>query len=121
MATQLVLLGPHSVCHTVSAATDKEHLKSGVTAFLRWKAFEHLAALGYAGNDLTDAQLNPVTHFKSQLGGDLHMNLILSRPDGGRFRLQKLAHRAGSFAKRGVKVLLSPSSRARKNSPANPA
>jgi hypothetical protein len=121
MATQLVLLGPHSVCHTVSAATDKEYLKSGVTAFLRWKAFEHLAALGYTGNDLTDAQLNPVTHFKSQLGGDLHMNLVLSRPDDGRFRLQKLAHRTGGFAKRGIKALISSSGRASRNTPANPA
>jgi hypothetical protein len=70
IASQLVLLG-HPVTHTVSAGADPEYMKSGVSAFLRWKVFEHLSAGGYHANDLTDASLNPVTHFKSQLGGSL--------------------------------------------------
>jgi len=81
VASQLVLLGSHPICHTVSAASDPEFNKLGVSAFLRWKAFEALSALGYRGNDLTDAALNPVTHFKSQLGGDLQVSFLLeSRP-----------------------------------------
>jgi hypothetical protein len=36
-----------------------------------------LAARGFKGNDLTDAALNPVTHFKSQLGGTLDVTLVL--------------------------------------------
>jgi hypothetical protein len=79
IASQLVLLGPSPVSHTVSAAADPAHLKSGVNAFLRWQSFEALAALGKTANDLTDAALNPVTHFKSQLGGDLVLGLILER------------------------------------------
>ncbi len=86
IATQLVLLG-HPVTHTVSAGADPAHLKSGVTPFLRWKAFERLAALGYSANDLTDAALNPVTHFKSQLGGTLEPLLEIRRPASVRFRL----------------------------------
>lgn len=91
IASQLQLLGPHPVTHTVSAAADAAFLTLGASAFLRWRVFEDLSAAGYTGNDLTDAELNPVTHFKSQLGGDLTMSLTLSRPDG-------LAWRAGEFA-----------------------
>src|SRR6185312_8409425 len=47
MASQLVLLGGHPVCHTVSAGTDREYLKTGVSAYLRWKSFERLSAMGY--------------------------------------------------------------------------
>jgi hypothetical protein len=116
MAAQLVLLGSHPVCHTVSAATDVEFLKTGVTAFLRWKSFEHLAQMGYAGNDLTDAQLNPVTHFKSQLGGDLQLNLVLRKPDRGGFRLENFVYRTGSMVKGGVRAALAPLQQARKGS-----
>jgi hypothetical protein len=80
-ASQFVLTGPHPITHTVSAATDEAFLNLGVSAFLRWKAFEHLSNDGYLGNDLTDASLNPVTHFKSQLGGELELNLELWRRD----------------------------------------
>lgn len=89
IASQLVLTGAHPVSHTVSAATDGDHLRSGVTAFLRWRAFERLAETGSRANDLTDAELNPVTHFKSQLGGELQMNLVLTRPDRVGFKLEK--------------------------------
>lgn len=85
IASQLVLLG-HPVTHTVSAGADPEHLKSGVTAFLRWKVFERLSALGYTANDLTDASLNAVTHFKSQLGGNLEPLVELRMPETARFR-----------------------------------
>jgi hypothetical protein len=84
-AAQLVLLG-HPVTHTVAAGADPAHMKSGVTAFLRWKVFEHLFAAGHQANDLTDASLNPVTHFKSQLGGNLEPHLELWSPESSRFR-----------------------------------
>jgi hypothetical protein len=80
IATQLVLLGPGSITHTVTAASDPEFLQTGVNAFLRWKSFLAVSEMGYSGNDLTGAGLTPVTHFKSQLGGDLHMFLALNSP-----------------------------------------
>lgn len=79
IAAQLVLLGAHPVTHTVSAAADAEFQRLGASAFLRWKVFEDLARRGYAANDLTDAALNSVTRFKSQLGGDLKVCLAVSR------------------------------------------
>jgi hypothetical protein len=85
IATQLVLLG-HPVTHTVSAGADPEHMKSGVSAFLRWKVFEHLSSQGYQANDLTDASLNAVTHFKSQLGGALEPWIELRNPLSPKFR-----------------------------------
>jgi hypothetical protein len=86
IASQLVLLGPHPVSHTVSAATDSEYLKTGASAFLRWKSMEALSALGYRANDLTDASLNPVTHFKSQFGGRLETCWVLARRETRWFR-----------------------------------
>ena len=71
IASQLVIAGRHPLAHTVSAASDPDFLRMGANAFLRWKAFEALCAAGYTANDLTDAALNPVTHFKAQLGGEL--------------------------------------------------
>jgi hypothetical protein len=79
ISAQLVLLGPYPVSHSVSAATDPAYMNAGATPFLRWKVFEALSALGYAANDLTDAALNQVSHFKSQLGGNLELCLILER------------------------------------------
>ena len=87
IAAQLVLAGAHPVSHTVSAGADPEFLTTGANAFLRWKAFEALAALGYTANDLTDAGLGAVTHFKSQLGGALDRYLVLSRPEATALRL----------------------------------
>lgn len=81
IAAQLVLLGLHPVSHTVAAAANVDHLDLGANPFLRWRAFEDLARRGAVANDLTDASINAVTHFKSQLGGDLRVNLVLSRPD----------------------------------------
>ncbi|HEY3521255.1 MAG TPA: GNAT family N-acetyltransferase [Rhodanobacteraceae bacterium] len=92
IASQLVLTGPHPVTHTIAAATAADALKSGVSAFLRWKVFEFLAGAGYRANDLTGAGLDPVTRFKSQLGGELALCLRVSRPDRSGFR-------AGEFAR----------------------
>lgn len=87
IAAQLVLLGPHPISHTVCAAADDGFMKLGSTPLLRWEAFKRLAQLGYAGNDLTDASLNSVTRFKSQLGGDLVMNIIATRPESLKVRV----------------------------------
>jgi hypothetical protein len=92
-AGQLVLRG-HPVSHTVCAAAHEKFLSLGTTPFLRWRAFEELAALGHAANDLTDAALNPVTRFKSQLGGDLELRLVLTRPDAPALRAAEAARRA---------------------------
>src|SRR4051812_44423564 len=43
-SAQMVLLGPYATSHTISAASHQDHLNSGATAFLRWRAFERLAA-----------------------------------------------------------------------------
>ncbi len=71
IASQLMLTGPHAVAHTVCAGADDDYLRMGASAFLRWHGCLALARSGYAANDLTDAALNPVTRFKSQLGGEL--------------------------------------------------
>lgn len=97
IASQLTLLGRHPVVHTVTAGAHADYLNLGASAFLRWKAFEALAALGYQGNDLTDAALNPITHFKSQLGGDLQLNLEIERPESTRL---VIAERVGAVSRR---------------------
>ncbi len=86
-ASQLVLLGPGAVAHTAAAASDPELQRTGAASLLRLKVFEAVAALGYAALDLTDAALNPVTHFKSQLGGELRLHLVLAAPLRRRDRL----------------------------------
>jgi hypothetical protein len=100
IAAQLTLLGPHPVTHTVSAAAHGDYLNLGASAYLRWKAFETLSALGYAANDLTDAPLNPVTHFKSQLGGDLETCFVLGRPERRRVMLAERMNAAWRRARR---------------------
>jgi hypothetical protein len=60
-----------------SAGMDPTHRQLSASAFLHWRVFERLACLGYAANDLTDAALNAVTHFKSQLGGALVLNPVI--------------------------------------------
>lgn len=91
VASQVVLLGPRPVSHSVAAATDPEFMKSGVSALLRWKVFEAVRQLGFAENDLTDASLNPVTHFKSQLGGELQLFFSLEAPRSAGRRLASWA------------------------------
>jgi Acetyltransferase (GNAT) domain len=102
VASQLVLLGPRPVSHSVAAATDPEFMKSGVSALLRWKVFEAVSELGFAANDLTDASLNAVTHFKSQLGGDLQLFFSLEAP---RSAGNRLASWAAAGARRAAGVL----------------
>ena len=80
-----------------AAAADPAFLNTGATAFLRWKVFETLSSLGYAANDLTDAALNPVTHFKSQLGGDLELCLVLENPEAPRTWPQRIRSAAGGL------------------------
>jgi Acetyltransferase (GNAT) domain len=86
IASQLVLLGKHPVTHTVCAGMDPDYSRLGASAFLRWRGFEALAGLGYEANDLTDAALNSVTHFKSQFGGSLETALVLRAPPSRRAR-----------------------------------
>lgn len=108
VAAQLVLLGPHGVAQIASAAADVEHQTLGTNAFLRWKSFELLARRGYQGVDLTDAALNPVTRFKSQLGGDLSLAMVVEAPRSLRWRTKAVAARgvrrlrgaAGSMVRR---------------------
>lgn len=91
-ASQLVLCG-HPVTHTVAAAADPEHTSTGANAFLRWAAAEDLASLGHTANDLTDATLMSVAHFKSQAGSTLELCLVATRPLSPVFRLQVAAYR----------------------------
>lgn len=93
IAAQLVLLGAHPVTHTVAAAADGALQKLGANPFLRWRVFEVLAAEGFKANDLTDATLNPVTHFKSQLGGDLTSSLAVEAPGTSIARTGRAAER----------------------------
>jgi len=111
ISTQLVLLGPHPIAHTVSAAAEPEFLNMGVNAFLRWKVFEDLSNQGYIGNDLTDAALNPVTHFKSQLGADLELCLTFKRQNS---ILLKPAHYIHKFLSERKRRLRKYSSRFRR-------
>jgi hypothetical protein len=110
VAAQLTLLGRHPVAHTVSAAADAEFLNLGASAYLRWRSFETLAQLGYRGNDLTDASLNPVTHFKSQLGGELQVAFEAQRPDTPKLlaaeRLERTYRRARHLAGDAVRTVL---------------
>jgi lipid II:glycine glycyltransferase (peptidoglycan interpeptide bridge formation enzyme) len=100
IASQLVLTGPHPVTHTVCAGSSKEALSLGVASFLRWKAFEDLAAAGYLGNDLTDAELNPVTRFKAQFGGDLKLFFEASRCNAASRQLYDTAYGLAAWTKR---------------------
>lgn len=102
VATQLVLLGEHPVTHTVSAAANDDFMKHGVNPYLRWRVFQSLSELGYKANDLTDADLNPVAKFKSQLGGRLVTNLTVSRENALKCRSNRLIER---FAGRGISLL----------------
>ncbi len=103
IASQLVLLGPNACAHTVSAAAETEFHHLGANAFLRWRVFEALSRMGYTANDLTDAALGPVTHFKSQLGGDLVMSLALHGPEKPLFRGYRAARDAIRRGRQGIR------------------
>ena len=87
IASQLMLTGPHPVAHTVCAGADQAYLHMGANAFLRWHACLALAASGYRANDLTDAALNPVSRFKSQLGAKLTATWSVSTTPSVRWRI----------------------------------
>jgi hypothetical protein len=93
IASQLMLTGTHPVAHTVCAGADEQHLRLGASAFLRWQSCVALARDGYTANDLTDAGLNSVTHFKSQLGGVLTPTLTLWRARSRGYRLESAVRR----------------------------
>jgi hypothetical protein len=101
VASQLVLLGDLPVAQTVSAAADPEYLALGANPFLRWRGFEALSAKGYQAVDLTDAALNPVTRFKSQLGGDLTLSMVVEQKESRRWR-QRAALKRGARRLRGA-------------------
>jgi hypothetical protein len=65
----------------------------GASAFLRWHSCLALARSGYVGNDLTDAALNPVTRFKSQLGGELTATWSISRCVSLAYRIESALQR----------------------------
>ena len=109
VASQLVLTGDHPVTHTVAAGTDAEFLNLGVSAFLRWSVFEHLSRDGFKANDLTDAALNPVTHFKSQLGGDLVMNFDLWKTGSALARMVDGGNAIARRARRALRRRMRPS------------
>jgi hypothetical protein len=69
-------------------------METGAAPLLRWTAFRSLSALGHRANDLTDASLNPVTRFKSQLGGDLETTMVLTSPSRARIKLGRAAEAA---------------------------
>lgn len=96
IASQLMLVGPYPVSHTVCAGADEEHLQLGASAFLRWEGFLSLHRDGFLANDLTDASLNPVTRFKSQFGGQLTPTWSVARTDSWRFRLNGAARQIKS-------------------------
>jgi hypothetical protein len=91
IASQLMLTGSYPISHTICAGADEDHLRLGASAFLRWHAFLALHRDGFVANDLTDASLNPVTRFKSQLGGDLTPTLSVNRTDSWLYRVMDTA------------------------------
>ena len=110
VAAQIVLLGPSGRSYTVCAGADAEHLGTGTTPWLRWEVFKMLSRDGYQTNDLTDATLNEVTRFKSQLGGDLVTNIVIQRADSPALRrhltIERAKYRVSQLAVGGVKKLL---------------
>jgi hypothetical protein len=105
LASQLVLASAHPVAHTVCAGSAADAMRSGASVFLRWKAAEDLAREGHAANDLTDAELNPVTRFKSQLGGQLACSLMLESPQSLAWRVRARAERWVSLPSRATAAL----------------
>jgi CelD/BcsL family acetyltransferase involved in cellulose biosynthesis len=114
IASQLVLLGKHPVSHTVCAGMDPNYSRLGASAFLRWRGFEALAGLGYEANDLTDAALNSVTHFKSQLGGNLETALVLTAPRSPRRHIAQVIEDTVRLPRAVARRLLRPFRRDRK-------
>ena len=105
----VVLMSKHPLTHTWMAGSDPEFLRTGASAFLRWKVFEDLHQRGYAFNDLTDAMNPHVAKFKSQFGGRLETSFVVHKVISSRLRLQNRISRVtelitnplrGRFARR---------------------
>lgn len=87
-AGEIVLMSGHPVTHTWMAGSDPEFLRTGASAFLRWKAFEDLQKRGYKFNDLTDAMNDKVAKFKSQFGGRLEASFVLHKEISSQLKLR---------------------------------
>ncbi|MCC6300144.1 MAG: GNAT family N-acetyltransferase [Anaerolineales bacterium] len=111
-AGQVVLMSKHSVTHTWMAGSDPEFLRSGASAFLRWKAFEDLSRRGYEYNDLTDAMNEPVAKFKGQFGGDLRPSFVLYKTFSSKLRLhtriENLLAKSANAARRFLRMRSRP-------------
>jgi hypothetical protein len=101
----MVLTSEHPVTHSVCAGSVADALRSGASVFLRWKVCEELSGEGFSANDLTDAELNPVTRFKSQLGGDLVDSYILDGPPSMAWRVREKLERTRRVSRRAVAAL----------------
>jgi len=88
LAAQIVLFTDHPVTHTWVAGADPDYLRTGASAFLRWKVFEELNKRGFAYNDLTDAMEERVAKFKSQFGGNLVFCPIVHRVNSPLLRVR---------------------------------
>ncbi len=105
-AAQVVLAGPCTLTHTICAVSCDEGKQEGATPLLRWKALERLSLQGFAANDLTDAALNAVTKFKSQLGGELKLNFVVQSPISAGERLVEAARESAIALLRPLKQIL---------------
>lgn len=107
-AGEIVLMSKHPVTHTWMAGSDPEFLRSGASAFLRWKAFEDLQQRGYEYNDLTDAMNETVAKFKSQFGGDLKSSFVLYKTFSSKLRIRNridsVLTQSVNFARRLLRV-----------------
>lgn len=111
-ASQIVLMSKHPVTHTWLAGSDPEFLRSGASAFLRWKAFEDLQQRGYEYNDLTDAMNETVAKFKGQFGGDLRSSFVLYKTFSSKLRthnrIANLFTQSVNFARRLLRLRSQP-------------
>jgi lipid II:glycine glycyltransferase (peptidoglycan interpeptide bridge formation enzyme) len=116
-AGQIVLMSKHPVTHTWVAGSDAEFLRSGASAFLRWKAFEDLNQRGYAYNDLTDAMNQRVAKFKSQFGGDLVPSFVIHKEISSKLRTR---NRINNLLKKPVNMIRSKLMRKPKDEDVSP-
>ncbi len=96
LSSQLVLTGPFTISHTLSAATAPSYTNSGATSVLRWQVFQYLSDKGYDVNDLTDAHEASVARFKQQLGGQLHLSLVAHKTFSPYLQLRDLVKSAST-------------------------
>ena len=109
-AGEVVLMSKHPLTHTWMAGSEPDLLRTGASAFLRWKVFEDLHRRGYAFNDLTDAMNEHVAKFKSQLGGRLENSFVVHKVISPRLKLQKRILRLTDWITSPIRGRLSPRS-----------